>query len=98
MIEYKRSAISYNTLTVFNIPVIDYYLNGNTHEEADTLIILHAVDVAYLNPVWHVCIISQKSETLLEFHAFISCIRAASSTGPPKLLAGRLFSMTVKMC
>lgn len=81
MIEYKRSAISYNTLTVFNIPVIDYYLDGNTHEEAHTLMILHAVDVAYLNPVWHVCIISQKSETLLEFHAFISCDQSSKFNG-----------------
>ena len=45
----KRFAISCNTLTVSNIPEIDVCLNDNAHQEADTLMLLHAVDVAHLN-------------------------------------------------
>ena len=37
-------------LTVTNVPDIDGRLNGNTYEEANTLIILRAIDVAQLNP------------------------------------------------
>ena len=37
-------------LTVTNVPEIDGRLNGNTYEEANTLIILRAIDVAQLNP------------------------------------------------
>ena len=36
-------------LTVSNVPEIDGRLNGNTYEEANTLIILRAIDVAQLN-------------------------------------------------
>ena len=61
----KRFAISYNTSTAFNVPEIDGRLNGNTHKETDTLMILHAIDVAHLNPFWHVCIISPDTDALL---------------------------------
>ena len=36
-------------LTVSNVPEIDGRINGNTYEEANTLIILRAIDVAQLN-------------------------------------------------
>ena len=61
----KRFAISYNTLTVSNVPEIDGCLNGNTHEEADTFMILHAIDAAHLNPFRHVRIISPDTDVLL---------------------------------
>ena len=54
----NRFAISYNTLTVSNVPEMDDRLNGNTHEEVDTLMILHPVEVVHLNLFWHVQIMS----------------------------------------
>ena len=61
----KRFTLSYNTLTVSNVPEIDGRLNGNTHEEAETLMILHAIDVAHLNPFWQVRIIYRDTDVLL---------------------------------
>ena len=61
----KRFTLSYNTLTVSNVPEIDGRFNGNTHEEADTLVILHTIDVAHLNPFWHVWIMSLDTDVLL---------------------------------
>ena len=60
----KRLTLSYNTLTVSNVPEIDGRLNGNTHEEADTLMILHTIDVAHLNPFWYVWIMSLDTDVL----------------------------------
>ena len=61
----KRFVISYNTRTVSNIPEIDGRFDGNTHEEADTLMLLHAIDVAHLNPFRHVSIISPDTSVFL---------------------------------
>ena len=40
-----------------NVSEVDGRLSGNTHEEADALMILHAIDVAHSSPFWHVRII-----------------------------------------
>ena len=61
----KKFTISCNTLTVSNVPEIDSLLNSNTREEADTLMILHAIDVSHLNLFWHVWIISLDTDVLL---------------------------------
>ena len=58
-------AISYNTLTVSNLLEIGGRLNGNTREEADNLMILYAINVALLNPFWHVRVISLDTDFLL---------------------------------
>ena len=52
-------------LTVSNVPEIDGRLNGNTYEEANTLIILRAIDVAQLNSFQHIRIISPDTVVLL---------------------------------
>ena len=46
----RRFAVSYNRYTVSNIPNIETNLNGHNHEEADTQLILHAIDVAEHDP------------------------------------------------
>lgn len=46
----KSYAVSFDTITVSNISNIGSHLNNNEHEEADTLMILHAIDVACINP------------------------------------------------
>ena len=47
----KQFAISFNTCTLTNIPSLDSeLLNEHEHEEADTLMILHAIDIAAADP------------------------------------------------
>ena len=58
-------AVSYDTLTASNIAGIDASLQGNTHEEADTLMILHAIDIARINPFRELCIFSPDTDVLL---------------------------------
>ena len=61
----KRFVISFNTLTVSNMPEVDGRLNANTQEEDDTLMILYAIFVAHVSPFLHFCIILPDTDVLL---------------------------------
>ena len=59
----KKFAIFYNTLTISAVPETDGLLNGNAQEKADTLKILHEIDVAHC-PFRHVRIISPDTDVV----------------------------------
>ena len=55
-----------------NVSEIDGRLSGNTREEADALMILHAIDLAHSSPFWHVRIISPDTDVRLLFMHYYS--------------------------
>ena len=61
----KKFAVSYDTVTVSNITGIEPKLNGNTHEEADTLLTLHALDVTRQNPFRQLHVFSPDTDVFL---------------------------------
>ena len=64
-------AISFDTTTLSNIINIDPQLDGNSHKEADTLLILHALDVAKQNPFRQLKVVSPDTDVfLLLLHYF----------------------------
>ena len=48
-----------------SVSEVDGRLSGNTHEEADALMILHAIDVAHSILFWHVRIIYPDTDVRL---------------------------------
>ena len=60
-----RFAVSYSNITKSNINAIDPNLNGHNHEEADTLMILHAIDVGKQNPFRKLLVKSPDTDVFL---------------------------------
>ena len=62
----KQFAVSFSTSTITNIPSLDIeLLDGHEHEEADTLIVLHAIDVAACNPFRKLIVSSPDTDVFL---------------------------------
>ena len=62
----KQFAVSFNTCTLTNIPSLDSeLLNEHEHEEADTLMILHAIDIAAADPFRKLIVSSPDTDVLL---------------------------------
>ena len=60
-----RYAIAYHPKCITNIPHFTQHLCTHNHEEAGTLIILHALDVAPINPFAELIINSPDTNVLL---------------------------------
>ena len=62
----KQFAVSFGRCTITNIEALNSEkLNGHDHEEADTLMILHAIDVAACNPFRRLIVSSPDTDVLL---------------------------------
>ena len=65
MLGDKRYAITYDTVTVTNIGDFAEDICTHDHEEADTLLILHAIDVAKRNPFSECFVYSPDTDVFL---------------------------------
>ena len=61
----RQQALSYETKSVSNIVGYSNELQEHDHEEADTLLILHAVDTAKLNPFSKCVVYSPDTECII---------------------------------
>ena len=57
--------MQWDTVCKSNIGLIDQYLSNHMHEEADTLIILHALEVSRRNPFQGLFIIFSDTDVFL---------------------------------
>ena len=58
-------AVSYEFTCIFNIPDIDARLKDHCHEEADTCIVLHSLDVTKRNPFTDLTVYCCDADVLL---------------------------------
>ena len=78
----KEYVVVYDTIYKSNVAV-DPWLESHDHEEADTLIVLHGVDVARKNPLQDLLVVSPDTDVLLFLIAFYKslCANTVFKTG-----------------
>ena len=59
--------VTYDTVCETNIDSFEEALKENSHEEADTLIALHTLEIAERDPFSKVCVVSPDTDVFLHF-------------------------------